>query len=830
MLIKRTMLATAIVAAASATAQADLLISEYIEGSGNNKALELFNPSLQTIDLTAWELQIYFNGNTNPGLTIDLQGSIAPGNTFVFASAQADPAILAVADQTSGAGLFNGDDAITLLRGGVVVDSIGQIGVDPGSYWGSGDIRTADRTLRRREGTLADSNPFDSYEPAAYFDGFPINSFDDLGRYGAQTPNEPEPEPDPDTADMTCGAPSTLISSIQGSGHASPVAGENHVVEAIVSAVFTGSDQLGGFYVEEALADRDDNDATSEGLFIYSPGRAVTVGQRLRMAGTVTEFNGLTQLASLSDVADCGTAELPPPVVLSLPWATADAPEAYESMRVRFAEPLVVNDTYDLGRFGSLTLGSDRHFIPTNIATPGTDAALVAELQQLDRLILDDGSNRQNPAIVPYPTPELSATHTVRAGDQVHDLSGILDYRFDEWRLHPVTAPSFQATNPRTPEPELADRGNLVVASFNVLNYFNGDGMGGGFPTARGANNPEELSRQTAKLVSAIRALNADIVGLMEIENDGYGEYSAIASLAAELGPEWSYVDPGLEQLGSDAIAVGFIYRTDRVDLVGEAATLSQAPFDNLNRQPLTQTFRPRAVDDTLTITVNHFKSKGCGGAVGAEADQGDGQSCWNPTRTQAAIALANWLANNPTGAADGDHLIIGDLNAYAKEDPIQALAQAGYTDLLARFVGEQAYTYVFFGQAGYLDHALASESLLPKVTDTTVWRINADEPRALDYNLEFKNPQQQASYFAPDAYRSSDHDPVIVALKLGTASPTPLPGDLNGDGRVDGRDLAKFLLALIFGKANTAEYDLNGDGKVNGKDMKVLIGLLSNR
>lgn len=826
MLIKRTMLATAIAAAVSATVQADLLISEYVEGSGNNKALELFNPTTQAIDLTAWELQIYFNGNTNPGLTIDLQGTIAPGNTFVFASSQADPAILAVTDQASGAGLFNGDDAITLLRGGAVVDSIGQIGLDPGSYWGSDDTRTADRTLRRREGTAADTNPFDNYEPAAYFDGFPINSFDDLGRYGSQSPDEPEP----DTADMTCGAPSTLISVVQGSGGASPLVGETHVVEAIVSAVFTGSDQLGGFYVEEALTDRDDNDATSEGLFIYSPGRTVTVGQRLRMAGTITEFNGLTQLASLSEVADCGTAELPPPIVLSLPWATADAPEAHESMRVRFADPLVVNDTYDLGRFGSLTLGRDRQFIPTNIAAPGTDAALVAELQQLDRLILDDGSNRQNPAIVPYPTPELSTTQTVRSGDRVHDLTGVLDYRFDEWRLHPLTAPSFEATNPRTSAPELAGRGNLVVASFNVLNYFNGDGMGGGFPTARGANNPEELNRQTAKLVSAIRALNADIVGLMEIENDGYDEVSAIASLTTELGPQWSYVDPGLAQLGGDAIAVGFIYRNDRVDLVGEAATLSQAPFDNLNRQPLAQTFRPRGVDDAVTITVNHFKSKGCGGAEGAEADQGDGQSCWNPTRTQAASALASWLASNPTGADDSDHLIIGDLNAYAKEDPIQALNQAGYTDLLASFVGEQAYTYVFFGQAGYLDHALASESLLPRVADTTVWRINADEPRALDYNLEFKNPQQQASYFAADAYRSSDHDPVIVALNLGTVSPAPLPGDLTGDGRVDGRDLAKFLLALIFGKASAADYDLNGDGRVNGKDMKVLIGLLGNR
>lgn len=822
MMMKRALLATAVTAALSGAVQADLLFSEYVEGSGNNKALELYNPTDSAINLASWEIQIYFNGNTNPGLTIDLQGSIAPGANFVFASSQADPAILAVANQTIGAGLFNGDDAITLLNGGAIADSIGQIGFDPGSYWGSGDIRTADRTLRRRHGTGVDTDPYDLYDPAAYFDGFPINTFDDLGALnGSTTPPKEEPVPEP--VDMTCGAPATLISAVQGSTDISPLSGESVVIEAIVSAVFNGPGQLAGFYVEEELADRDNNPHTSEGLFIYAPGSSASEGQRLRIAGNVVEFNGLTELTDLAEIADCGTGQLPPPVAISLPWDSAAAPEAFESMRVRFEEPLVVNDTYDLGRFGTLTLGSGRQFIPTNVAEPGADAVKFAAMQQLDRILLDDASNRQNPALVPYPAPELSASNTVRAGDQVTDLVAVLDYRFNEWRLQPVASPSFIASNPRPAEPELTDRGNLVVASFNVLNYFNGDGMGGGFPTPRGASNPEELSRQTAKLVSAIRALNADIVGLMEIENDGYDEFSAIASLAAELGPDWGYVDPGLELLGSDAITVGFIYRTDRVEVVGPAATLSLSPFDDLNRQPLAQTFAPMGVDDGVTVAVNHFKSKGCGGATGAEADQNDGQSCWNPTRTQAASALANWLAADPTGTGESDLLIIGDLNAYAKEDPVTALAQAGYTDLLASLVGEQAYTYVFFGQAGYLDHALANESLMAKVADVAVWTINADEPRALDYNLEFKTPQQQAGFFAADAYRSSDHDPVIVALKL-AADISGNPADLDGDGRVTGRDLSRFLLALLFGKASAPTYDINGDGKVNFKDMKALI------
>lgn len=826
--MKQTILATAVAAllTGAGTAQAGLVISEYVEGSGNNKALELFNTNDSAIDLSAWEVQIYFNGSTSAGLTINLEGTVGPGANFVFAASQADPAILAVSDQTSSASLYNGDDAIVLLNGGAVADSIGQVGVDPGSYWGSGDQRTQDRTLRRRADTTADTDPYDNYDPAAYFDGFATNSFDDLGAAGGTT--DPGTDPDPEPVDMTCGAPATAISAIQGSGDLSPLAGQSLVVEAVVSGVFNGDDELGGFFIESEESQRDTDPATSEGMFIYAPDREIVKGQNVRLAGTVTEFYGLTEITDVTEIADCGAGVLPVPVTITLPWSTSDAPEAWESMRVSFAEPLTVNDNYDLGRYGSLTLGSDRHFIPTNVVAPGADAAVVEAMNALDRLILDDGSNRQNPAVVPYPSPQLSASQTVRAGDQVQDLTGILDYRFSEWRIHPLQMPSFQASNARTAAPELERSGNLVVTSFNVLNYFNGDGLGGGFPTSRGADNAEELDRQRAKLVSAILATDADVVGLMEIENDGYGETSAIASLASALGSNWSYVDPGLTQLGSDEITVGFVYRSDRAVAVGPAATLAVAPFDDLNRQPLAQTFRPADSDDGVTIAVNHFKSKGCGVAEGAEADQGDGQGCWNPTRTAAAGALSSWLAADPTSTGENDLLIIGDLNAYAKEDPIMAITAAGFTDLVARHEGEQAYSYVFYGQAGYLDHALANSALADKVVDATIWHVNADEPRALDYNTEFKTPQQQMAYYAPDPYRASDHDPVIVSLKLAPQQVSP-GADLNGDGRVNGRDISRLVLALLFGEADADTHDVDGNGDVDFMDVKAIIRAIRN-
>ncbi len=169
-------------------------------------------------------------------------------------------------------------------------------------------------------------------------------------------------------------------------------------------------------------------------------------------------------------------------------------------------------------------------------------------------------------------------------------------------------------------------------------------------------------------------------------------------------------------------------------------------------------------------MAVNHLKSKGS--ACSGDPDAGDGQGNCNTTRTQAAEALVDWLATGPVGTGDPDRLIIGDLNSYAKEDPIGAIVGAGYADLIDRFIGSaNAYSYVFEGQSGYLDHALASTTLITQVAGIAEWHINADEPIALDYNVEFKSANQINTFYADGPFRSSDHDPVIVSLHLGEAS-----------------------------------------------------------
>ncbi|MFN3374386.1 MAG: OmpL47-type beta-barrel domain-containing protein, partial [Chloroflexus sp.] len=223
------------------------------------------------------------------------------------------------------------------------------------------------------------------------------------------------------------------------------------------------------------------------------------------------------------------------------------------------------------------------------------------------------------------------------------------------------------------------------------------------------------------------------------------------------------------------AIMVGIIYQPALVTPVGQTAALNTPAFitggDSAprNRAALAQAFAENASGARFVVTVNHFKSKG---SACDTPDAGDGQGNCNIVRTNAANELAAWLATDPTEVNDPDVLIIGDLNSYAKEDPIRALEAQGYENVIERFGGPHAYSYVFNGQWGYLDYALANASLSPQVSGVAEWHINADEPLVLDYNTNFKSASQINTLYAPDFYRTSDHDPVVVGLNLDGTPP----------------------------------------------------------
>lgn len=566
-----------------------------------------------------------------------------------------------------------------------------------------------------------------------------------------------------------CGGSATPIAEIQGAGAPSPLAGQNVSIEAVVTADFGGADGFGGFFVQQADPQRRNQPGVSEGLFVYSPKARARAGELVHVTGKVEEKYGQTQLTLSGAVAVCASGQSVTPATLALPVDSPNAFAAYEGMLVRLPQTLTVTEVYELGRYGSVLLSNGRLRTPTSVVPP-PQAKAVAEANARNRLILDDGSNKQNPATVPYPAPALSAANTLRAGYTAADVEGVLELRYGAWRLQPVPGartPTFGASaNPRTAAPARDPRANLRVASFNVLNYFNGDGAGGGFddPSNRGAKNYEEFVRQDAKIVSALKALDADVIGLMEIENDGYGPLSAVRQLAAKLGENWRVVDPGSARLGGDAIAVALIYDSRKVKPIGNAATLA---IDDKNRQPLAQTFRPLGGSRAVTVAVNHLKSKNCPDATGDDLDQGDGQGCWNATRSRAAAKIADWLARNPTGAPSEGVLLIGDLNSYTYEDPVRTLESRGYVNLVSSKVGSGAYSYVYNGEAGYLDHALATNALAWRVKAVHDWHINADEPIALQYTLAYKSAEQQRTYYAPDAYRSSDHDPVLIDIAL---------------------------------------------------------------
>ena len=307
------------------------------------------------------------------------------------------------------------------------------------------------------------------------------------------------------------------------------------------------------------------------------------------------------------------------------------------------------------------------------------------------------------------------------------------------------------------PTPEPAARGASRIVSLNLQNYFNGDGTGGGFPTPRGAESASEFERQRERFAELLSLLGPDIVAVQEIENDGFGPRSAIRDfqrlLESSTGGQWAVAQPRADFVGSDQIAVGLLYRADRFEPIGPAALLDAAPFDLLNRTPLGQTLQHRETGDRLFVTVNHFKSKGGCPDQGRDQDQRDGQGCWNPARRDAARALGPWVMGEADQKAGGKALILGDLNAYRMEDPVQQLLIDGFKDITATVGERHRYSYVYAGQSGTLDHAIASIDLVGRVVEARILNINARFSRRLP--LE------------PGWVGSSDHDPVIVDVRF---------------------------------------------------------------
>ena len=811
-----TLLSAGIISALSSTAiQAnDLVISGVIDGplsGGVPKAVELFVVN-DIADLSTYALGTANNGGGTDGEEFTFPaGASASAGTYIYVASEIDgfTAFFGSAPDydTSSMGI-NGDDAIELFKDGSVIDTFGDINTDgSGTAW-----EYLDGWAYRTSGQTANGGSFEAsnwtYSGVDALDGSTTNT-------DAATPGTFTTEGGGDVVEVPeepavelgiCGADATLISAIQGSESSSAEVGNNVIIEAIV----TGT-RAGGFFVQEEASDYDADDATSEGLFVEGS-VDVETGNLVRLYGEVEENYGMTTLAMDSDVAalDCGTADAVAAVELSMPYEL-DL-ETVEGMVVSVTDATVTS-TNNLWRFGEIVVSDTIKRQPSDVAAPLSEAYTAAEeASETSLLTIEDNSSSQYPDALNY-FPTFSYANAIRIGDSV-SAAGPLNYSFGTYRINPSDV--IEVTSSREANPVVTE-GNLSIATFNVLNYFNGEVDANGdvtfdYDENRGADDEVAFELQQGRIVEAIVNLNADVVGLMEIENDGFGEDSAIQSLVtainAELGEteQYSFIatSDGSE-IGTDAITVGLLYKATVVTPENDAMVVAmpeqQIDEDSLARMrpSLLQSFVHTESSKSFLVAVNHFKSKGsqCAEDVAeAPSEITTIQGSCNALRVSAAITLGNALSDE---SLPERKVILGDLNAYSAEDPVAVLtdytpesrgytittavntgmdegssvdveSSFGYHNLAEEFDAE-GFSYWFYGteQVGSLDHVLASEAMLEDAIDGAHWNINSVEAYQLQYDQALRYYPDEDGYAFTDVgpFRSSDHDPFIATFDL---------------------------------------------------------------
>lgn len=735
---------TAAVIPAHAAPPATPFVSEIHYDNTGADAGEFVEVQVPAGTTTAGWSVVLYNGSNGASYDADALPAVAPP--------VGGPAAVSVIDYPTTSGIQNGaPDGIALLNAaGVVVEFLSYEGVmtatnGPAAGRTSIDIAAAEGgtealglSLSRRYSTVADAVVWQA--PAA-------NS------RGTLNPPLDDAPPAPCTS-----APTHEIGSVQGPGAVSPLVDQHVTVRGVVVGDVPG---LRGFY----LQDSDGDAATSDGIFVFS-NVPVSLGDEVQISGKVQEFGSQTQVAPGSNVEVCGSAALPAATPLDLP-ADGAGRERFEGMLVTLTDDLTVSEVFALTSFGELTLSEGGVLVqPTELARPGAAAEAIVAANLLRSIVLDDAmTSRTSVTARPYLTPATP----VRVGDLLTFTEPlVLGFGFGQWRLQPADGSADGVFAPQNTRPASPDAvgGDVLVGSVNVLNYF----LTFSRPLGRGATNAEAFEKQAAKTVTAISTLDADVVALQEIEDTastGYGDGSpdqALADLVRRLNlaagsPVWAFAPFPTELLAvdRDVIRNAIIYKRDVVQPIGPSIGLvDEAVFFNA-REPIAQTFAKDG--DVFTIVANHLKSKTPGTATGDNVDSGDGQGQWNGDRKRQAASLAGFSDRLRASTGDDDVLVMGDLNSYTQEDPIEVLREAGFTDLGSQLDAGR-YSYVFGARSGSLDHAMTTASMSAKVTGVAHWNINSVESFAYQY------PGDPALY-APHQYRASDHDPLIIGIDL---------------------------------------------------------------
>lgn len=649
----------------------------------------------------------------------------------------------------------------------------------------------------------------------------------------------------------------TTIQEIQGEGDTSPfidgypyITDEDHFVTGVVTAVTTGLTK--GFYLQ--ALESDNNDKTSEGLFIHTDAAdtELKAGDVVCVKGKVQEYYSNTQLASdANSYVKTGTSDIPrvTDLVIKEGETLRDALERHEGMQVELtsASDLFVtrNFSYDYdSRRNNMMLSHEAPlFKPTQLHAAESDAAVeLAKDNAANRVYLESDGKAPNGQIPYYPDfakdadQDGSSEQHIRLGSRVEGLQGVVAYSYNEYRLiatNEVDNTNFVTSGEgfdvaRKDAPAIADS-DLRIASFNVLNYFNSVADSGHEnPTGqnRGATNLDEFLIQQAKIVAAMNKMDADIIGLMEVENNGFGDSSAVKNLVDALNAEiedaedhYTYVEIADqdkyqdEYFGSDAIMVAILYRANEVT-PKEAAKVIVTPeqhieentitrgddaegnpaYDKYQRHSLLQTFTVKETGKDLSVVVNHFKSKGSEcieeWIAGVEdSEPADLQGNCNNFRVSAANVVGDALKG-----IEGDVLVMGDLNAYGMEDPLLTLTDYS-KEKYGRDIYTAAYTTIGGGELqvektkiekGYGYHNLNTvlhgadtfsytysgelgnldHALASNSLAQKVVAIEDWHINSLESNLfEYSSKYTGDMPKYKDAFSASDHDPVIIAI-----------------------------------------------------------------
>lgn len=820
---------------------AEILITEYVEGSSNNKAIELYNSGTESVALSGYELVRYKDGDTTPSSHLNLETQQIGSNDFLVllnTNFNLDKkAEITAPIFESGSIQFNGSDAVALLKNGMIVDVIGNIPTE--SEWGK------DITYRRNTESLVARTQYQAEDWVA----FEKDDTRDLGKLGIIE------VPDP----LNCeGVNFTPIHTIQGNGAKSPfvIDGFESSDEFYVQGVVTAISSLdNGFYIQSLAPDNDPQ--TSEGILVYSNAANIKAGDVVCVNAPVKEYFDLTELApSSNQVAVLSQASIPDPIhveILDSDDNFQATLERYEGMLVTLPEALDMRITrtfsydYDARRNNLVLSQGQINHQPNEQAVAGSEEAKQASKNNADRRLFVESNQKAADGEVPYyPTwsedlnQDSTADNYLRINDRIHGLTGVITYSYGEFRLivtQNISQENVTHLSDRSNTPVI-ESGDLRIATFNVLNYFNSpyDGDSNSFGENRGAESHDEFLLQQEKIANAMVQLNADIVGIMEVENNGFGEQGAINSLARAINEK--IVDANLhyqvvtldtnqdgainaqDTVGTDAISVGVLYRPSKVTV--DSSRIITLPMQDVNgdkayqRDSITPTFLVNSKlsggeTKRLTISVNHFKSKGSTCWEDDNLQKGEDLdlqgSCEN-FRVAAAVAVGEAMENLP-----GDKIILGDLNSYSMEDPMLVLTNYrqethgkvikaarntqfvtnntitpqfgddgaiiernyGYTDVVRQF-RSNTWGYSYNDEVGDLDHILVSPDLLKHVVDATNWNINSSETPIYSYAKSFKGSLPNFD----DVYRSSDHDPAVVEIRYSQQDPEqPV---INGD------------------------------------------------